>query len=91
MRIKLDIGIYWDTTKDIQTEQVNEWISTNILQKLGTDDLTEGFIKPEFDEYKRPAKWVYKADDFIIEVTREYIAPLKWAKKCDIIKVKTND
>lgn len=89
--IKLAEDIYWNPDTTEQTSEASEWMNENVLSKLGADDSNPEFIAPELDQYRRPYKWVYKADDYTVEVTREYIAPVKWAKKGDTIKVTAND
>lgn len=91
MIIELSKNIYWNTDSTKQEAETSEWISTNILSKLGVSNSREGLISPEFDKFSRPYKWIYRTEDYTIEVIREYIHPLKWAKKCDNIKVYTNE
>lgn len=88
--IKLDENVYWDESAEIQSDEANNWITENVMQKLGVSDADSDMIIPEVDEYNRPYKWEYNGNGYTVVVKREYIAPVKWAKKCDTIKVYSN-
>lgn len=91
MKIKLYEGVYWDTELEEQEQVTRDWINENVILKLGVNPSGKSFITPELDQYKRPIQWRYIGDGYIIEISREYMAPGKWAKRCDNIKVLTND
>lgn len=93
MKIELSKGIYWDTDKEIQDTETLTWLNENVLSKLGLDDSNPDFLTPEIDNFGRPISWKYEADDYAIEVVREYMYPNsgKWAKKGDKINVISYD
>lgn len=90
MLIELSKDVFWDTESEIQTEECNEWIREHVYQYLGMNPNDKGsdVLQPEYDEYKRPYKWVTGADDWELTVIRIYIEDsASWAMKKDKINV----
>lgn len=73
MKIEVKEGVFWDTTKIVQSEEAIQWLQ---------EDVRPNFDEPEYDEFKRPFRRTFENDTLIVVEEQEYIhQSSEWARK----------
>lgn len=91
MKVKIAEVIEWDDTLPVEEQSplAQAWFMENVQSKLTIYDNQEG-IKPKFDKYGRPAKWVVDLSTCTVELKWNYQKKdsSEWTKGKDSVSLK---
>lgn len=91
MKIKVAEVIEWDDTLPVeeQSPMAQAWFMENVQSKITFDDDQKG-IKPKFDKYGRPEKWVVDLPTCTVELKWNYQKKdsSEWTKGKDSVSLK---
>lgn len=91
MKLKIAEVIEWDDTLPVEEQSplAQAWFMENVQSKLTIYDNQEG-IKPKFDKYGRPEKWVVDLPSCTVELKWNYQKEksTEWTKGKDSVTLK---
>lgn len=92
MKVKIAETIEWDDTLPLEEQSylAQAWFNQNVQSKLTIyDDEKEG-VKPKFDKYGRPEKWVVDLPTCTVELKWNYQKKdsTEWTKNKDSVTLK---
>lgn len=91
MEVKIAEVIEWDDTLPVEEQSplAQAWFMENVQSKLTIYDNQEG-IKPKFDKYGRPEKWVVDLSTCTVELKWNYQKKdsSEWTKGKDSVSLK---
>jgi hypothetical protein len=91
MKIKVAEVIEWDDTLPVeeQSPMAQAWFMENVQSKITFYDDQKG-IKPKFDKYGRPEKWVVELPTCTVELKWNYQKKdsSEWTKGKDSVSLK---